>query len=80
MTQREKVEKTLLNRGYITARQAYHQGIMRLAPIIWSIKNDEYSEFSKTYYITTEDIKVKNRDGSYSWVAKYILNKKGVKA
>ena len=72
MTQIEKVKKTLLNRGYITARQAYHMGIMRLASIIWTIKNEDV-EFSSKYLIKTETLKVKNRDGSFSYVAKYIL-------
>ena len=72
MTQVEKVEKALLNRGYITARQAYHMGIMRLASIIWTIKNEDV-EFSSKYLIKTETLKVKNRDGSFSYVAKYVL-------
>ena len=75
MTQVEKVEKALLNRGYITARQAYHMGIMRLASIIWTIKNEDV-EFSSKYLITTETLKVKNRDGSFSYVAKYVLIKR----
>lgn len=72
MTQVEKVKKALLNRGYITARQAYHMGIMRLASIIWTIKNEDV-EFSSKYLIKTETLKVKNRDGSFSYVAKYVL-------
>lgn len=75
MTQVEKVKKALLNRGYITARQAYHMGIMRLASIIWTIKNEDV-EFSSKYLIKTETLKVKNRDGSLSYVAKYILLKR----
>ena len=75
MTQIEKVEKALLNRGYITARQAYHMGIMRLASVIWTIKNEDI-EFSSKYLIKTETLKVKNRDGSYSYVAKYSLLKR----
>lgn len=75
MTQREKVKKALLNRGYITARQAYHMGIMRLASIIWAIKNEDV-EFSEKYLIITDTLKVKNRDGSFSYVAKYRLVKR----
>ena len=75
MTQIEKVEKALLNRGYITARQAYHMGIMRLASVIWTIKNEDI-DFSSKYLIKTETLKVKNRDGSYSYVAKYCLLKR----
>lgn len=75
MTQREKVKKALLNRGYITARQAYHMGIMRLASIIWTIKNED-DEFMSEYIITSVPLKVKNRDGSSSVVAKYCLSKR----
>lgn len=75
-TQRQRVERALLNRGYITARQAYHMGIMRLSAIIWDIRNDSFSDFSKRYWVRTDIIKVKNRDGSYSFVAKYILEKR----
>ena len=75
MTQKEKVKKALLNRGYITARQAYHMGIMRLASIIWTIKNEDI-DFSSKYLINTETLKVKNRDGSFSYVAKYVLIKR----
>jgi hypothetical protein len=75
MTQREKVKKALFNRGYITARQAYHMGIMRLASIIWALKNEDV-EFSEKYEIRTDTLKVKNRDGSFSYVAKYVLMKR----
>lgn len=75
MTQKEKVKKALLNRGYITARQAYHMGIMRLASIIWTIKNED-DEFMSEYIITSVPLKVKNRDGSSSVVAKYCLSKR----
>ena len=73
--QREKVKKALLNRGYITARQAFHMGIMRLASIIHYLKNEDV-EFYKDYSIKTDTIRVKNRDGSYSYVAKYVLLKR----
>lgn len=75
-TQCEKVKKTLLNRGYITARQAYCMGIMRLASRISDIKERDI-EFMERYLIKTEMIKVRNGDGSYSHVAKYSLVKRG---
>lgn len=75
MTQIEKVKKTLLNRGYITARQAFLMGIMRLSAIIYEIKNND-PEFMSNYLIVTDTIKVKNRDGSFSYVAKYRLVKR----
>lgn len=75
MTQREKVKKAIINRGYITARQAYQMGIMRLAPIIFILKNEDVDFYSQ-YAIRTDTLKVKNRDGSYSYVAKYVLLKR----
>ena len=79
MTQCEKVMEHLKNRGSITARQAYHMGIMRLASRIADLRNDP--EVAMNYNIKTETLKVKNRDGSFSYVAKYCLvSKSGVKA
>ena len=79
MTQCEKVMEHLKNRGSITARQAYHMGIMRLASRIADLRNDP--EVAMNYNIKTETLKVKNRDGSVSYVAKYCLvSKSGVKA
>ena len=75
MTQIEIVKKALLNRGYITARQAFFMGIMRLSAIIYEIKNND-PEFMSNYLIVTDTIKVKNRDGSFSYVAKYRLVKR----
>lgn len=74
MTQCEKIFEHLLNRGSITARQAYHMGIMRLASRISDLKKDP--EINRDYLIKTEPLKVKNRDGSTSYVAKYLLIKR----
>ena len=74
MTQCEKIFDHLLNRGSITARQAYHLGIMRLASRIADLKEDP--EIAMKYSIKTETIKVENRDGSHSYVAKYSLVRK----
>ena len=74
MTQCEKILEHLKNRGSITARQAYHMGIMRLASRIADLKKDP--EVAIDYTIKTDTMKVKNRDGSHSYVAKYSLVKK----
>lgn len=71
MTQCEKVLDYMNRHGSITAKQAYTQlGIMRLASRISDLKR-------QGYLIKSEDIKVKNRDGSHSFVAKYSFLKKG---
>ena len=64
MTQCEKIIEYMKTHGSITARQAYHLGIMRLASRISDLRRAGYK-------IKAEDIKVKNRDGSHSHVAKY---------
>ena len=64
MTQCEKVLEFIKTHGSITARQAYHMGIMRLASRISDLRRAGYK-------IKTEDVKVKNRDGSNSYIAKY---------
>lgn len=64
MTQCEKVLEFIKTHGSITARQAYHMGIMRLASRISDLRRAGYK-------IKTEDVKVKNRDGSSSYIAKY---------
>ena len=74
MTQCEKILEHLKNRGSITARQAYHMGIMRLASRIADLKKDP--DVAIDYIIKTDTMKVKNRDGSHSYVAKYSLVKK----
>ena len=68
MTQCEKILKYIEDHGSITARQAYKLGIMRLASRISDLRREGH-------LIKTEDIKVKNRDGSHSYIAKYSLIK-----
>lgn len=74
MTQCEKILEHMKNRGSITARQAYHMGIMRLAARIADLKQDP--DVVRDYIITSEPLKVKNRDGSVAYVAKYRLVKR----
>lgn len=68
MTQSEKIINYMKTHGSITARQAYHMGIMRLASRISDLKREGHK-------ITSETVKVKNRDGSSSYVSKYSLLK-----
>ena len=63
-TQCEKILDYMRDHGSITARQAYHLGIMRLASRISELR-------AAGMKIKTEDVKVKNRDGSFSYIAKY---------
>lgn len=63
-TQCEKILDYMNEHGSITAKQAYRLGIMRLASRISNLK-------AAGYKIKSETIKVKNRDGSSSHVAKY---------
>jgi hypothetical protein len=69
MTQCEKILNYIEEHGSITARQAYKLGIMRLASRISDLRREGH-------LIKTEDIKVKNRDGSHSYIAKYSFIKK----
>lgn len=64
MTQHEKIIEYMKTHGSITARQAYHMGIMRLASRISELREAGIN-------IKAEIVKVKNRDGSFSRVAKY---------
>lgn len=64
MTQTEKILNYMEEHGSITARQAYKMGIMRLASRISDLR-------VAGYRIKTENVKVKNRDGSHSHIAKY---------
>lgn len=68
-TQCEKIYDFMMNHGSITARQAYHMGIMRLASRISDMK-------SAGIPIKSETVKVKNRDGSIAYVSKYSFIKK----
>ena len=66
MTQTEKILNYMTEHGSITARQAYKMGIMRLASRISDLR-------VAGYCIKTENVKVKNRDGSHSHIAKYSM-------
>lgn len=66
MTQTEKILNYMNEHGSITARQAYKMGIMRLASRISDLR-------CAGYRIKTENVKVKNRDGSHSHIAKYSM-------
>lgn len=69
MTQTEKIYNFMKERGSITAKQAYNLGIMRLASRICDMRKAGIK-------IKGEDVKVKNRDGSYSWITKYSFMEK----
>lgn len=64
ITQCEKIVNFITEHGSITDRQATRLGIRRLALRIWDLKSGGFK-------IKSEIIKVKNRDGTYSHVAKY---------
>lgn len=64
MTQVEKITEFMTAHGSITARDAYKLGIMRLASRISDMRRAGIP-------IKSEEVKVKNRDGSYSYIAKY---------
>ena len=64
MTQCERIIEYMKTHGSITARQAYHLGIMRLASRISDLRRAGMK-------IKSEDVKVKNRDGTHSYIAKY---------
>ena len=64
MTQVEKITEFITAHGSITARDAYKLGIMRLASRVADMRRADIG-------IKTETVKVKNRDGSYSHIAKY---------
>ena len=64
MTQCEKIVKYMQEAGGITARYAMYLGCMRLASRIHDLKK-------KGYVISSEMIKVKNMDGSETYVAHY---------
>ena len=69
-TQCERIYDFMMDHGSITARQAYHMGIMRLASRISDMRTAGIK-------IKSENVKVKNRDGSFTYVAKYSLLKEG---
>lgn len=70
ITQCEKILNFIQEHGSITTKQAYRLDIMRLASRISNLK-------AAGYKIKSEQVKVKNRDGSCSYVAEYsFLNPK----
>ena len=69
-TQCERIYDFMMDHGSITARQAYHMGIMRLASRISDMRTAGIK-------IKSENVKVKNRDGSFTYVAKYSFLKEG---
>lgn len=64
VTQYEKIVKYMKEAGGITARDAMYLGCMRLASRIHDLKK-------MGYVISSEMIKVKNMDGSETYVARY---------
>ena len=72
MTQREKVVKYIKDNGTITQREALGLGIYRLASRISELRAGGMK-------IKTEDVKVQNVDGTFSWIARYsFLEEKAV--
>ena len=69
ITQKQKILQFMKLHGSITPRDALiHCGCMRLGARIWELKNDGYA-------IKMELIRVRNADGSHSYVARYSLAK-----
>ena len=68
-TQCEVVLDFIKDHGSITARQAYHLGIMRLASRISDLKRAGFD-------IVSDTVKVKNRDGSFAYVSRYSMRKR----
>lgn len=64
MTQCEKVVKYMKENGTITQREALGLGIYRLASRISDLRTAGVK-------IKTEDVKVQNVDGTFSWIARY---------
>lgn len=70
ITQTERIYNFIMTHGSITARQAYHMGIMRLASRISDLRRAGVK-------IKTETVKVQNRYGSYTHIARYSFMKEG---
>ncbi len=69
MTQAEKILAFCKDHGSITQRQAFQLGIYRLASRMYDLGR-------AGYLVKKETLKVKNRDGSFSWITRYrILSK-----
>lgn len=66
-TQKDKVLEFLrTHENGMTQRQAFHYGIYRLAAVVFELKREGYD-------ISTEDVKVRNVDGTYSNIGRYHL-------
>ena len=70
MSQCEKIMKYMRMNGEITQRDALFLGCQRLASRIHDLKREGQN-------IKTETRKVKNADGSHSYIAVYSLAKEG---
>ena len=70
MSQCEKIMKYMRMNGEITQRDALFLGCQRLASRIHDLKREGQN-------IKTETRKVKNADGSHSYIAVYSLVKEG---
>lgn len=70
MTQCEKIKAYMKAHGEITQREAFFLGCQRLASRIHDMKRDGES-------IKTETRKVRNVDGTYSYIAVYSLAEEG---
>ena len=64
--QKTKILRYLKTHKGITQRKAIYLGVYRLSAVIFNLKREGYR-------ITTEMVKVKNADGSYSMIANYHL-------
>lgn len=64
--QKNKILRYLRSHKGITQRQAINLGVYRLSAVVFEMKRQGYN-------IATEMKKVKNADGTYSWIACYHL-------
>ena len=67
-TQEQKIDKFCEQNVWITQRDAYFLGIARLASRVWDMEE-------KGYVFIREYIKVKNADGTSSYVKRYSIVK-----
>lgn len=64
MSQEQKIEKYMRSHGSITQREAIFLGVYRLGARIWDMRHDGAK-------IKTENVRVRNVDGTHSYVARY---------
>lgn len=64
MSQEQKIDLYLKRHGSITQREAIFLGIYRLGARIWDMKHAGAK-------IQTESVRVRNVDGTHSYVARY---------